>query len=92
LSPTTVRWAAAAKKDGKDGKGQRIAKPSEEKLEKKAEEAKRQKAEQKAGGKLGNASGSLKTAQAKMLAPHFNQEPSCKIFSNPLPYPPTKFA
>jgi len=57
-----ARLAAAAKKDGKDGKGQRIAKPSEEKLEKKAEEAKRQKAEQKAGGKLGNASGSLKTA------------------------------
>ena len=57
-----ARLAAAAKKDGKDGKGQRIAKPSGEKLEKKAEEAKRQKAEQKAGGKLGNASGSLKTA------------------------------
>ena len=57
-----ARLAAAAKKDGKDGKGQRIAKPSEEKLEKKAEEAKRQKAEQKAGGKPGNASGSLKTA------------------------------
>nr|WP_314487243.1 translation initiation factor IF-2 [uncultured Kingella sp.] len=57
-----ARLAAAAKKDGKDGKGQRIAKPSEEKLEKKAEEAKRQKAEQKAGGKLGNASGSLKAA------------------------------
>lgn len=57
-----ARLAAAAKKDGKDGKGQRIAKPSEEKLEKKAEEAKRQKAEQKAGGKLDNASGSLKTA------------------------------
>ena len=57
-----ARLAAAAKKEGKDGKGQRIAKPSEEKLEKKAEEAKRQKAEQKAGGKLGNASGSLKTA------------------------------
>ena len=57
-----ARLAAAAKKDGKDGKGQRIAKPSEGKLEKKAEEAKRQKAEQKAGGKLGNASGSLKTA------------------------------
>lgn len=57
-----ARLAAAAKKDGKDGKGQRIAKPSEEKLEKKAEEAKRQKAEQKAGGKLGNAPGSLKTA------------------------------
>ena len=58
-----ARLAAAAKKDGKDGKGQRIAKPSEEKLEKKAEEAKRQKAEQKAGGKpAGSASGSLKTA------------------------------
>ncbi|MBK0397185.1 translation initiation factor IF-2 [Kingella bonacorsii] len=57
-----ARLAAAAKKEGKDGKGQRIAKPSEEKLEKKAEEAKRQKAEQKAGGKSGNASGSLKTA------------------------------
>ena len=57
-----ARLAAAAKKEGKDGKGQRIAKPSGEKLEKKAEEAKRQKAEQKAGGKLGNASGSLKTA------------------------------
>lgn len=57
-----ARLATAAKKDGKDGKGQRIAKPSGEKLEKKAEEAKRQKAEQKAGGKLGNASGSLKTA------------------------------
>ena len=57
-----ARLAAAAKKEGKDGKGQRIAKPSEEKLEKKAAEAKRQKAEQKAGGKSGNASGSLKTA------------------------------
>ena len=58
-----ARLAAAAKKEGKDGKGQRIAKPSEEKLEKKAEEAKRKKSEQKAGGKpAGNASGSLKTA------------------------------
>ena len=58
-----ARLAAAAKKEGKDGKGQRIAKPSEEKLEKKAEEAKRKKSEQKAGGKpAGKASGSLKTA------------------------------
>ena len=57
-----ARLAAAAKKDGKDGKGQRIAKPSEKKLEKKAEEAKRKKAEQKAGKPAGNASGSLKTA------------------------------
>ena len=58
-----ARLAAAAKKEGKDGKGQRIAKPSEEKLEKKAAEAKRKKLEQKAGGKpAGNASGSLKTA------------------------------
>ena len=56
-----ARLAAAAKKDGKDGKGQRIAKPSEEKLEKKAEEAKRKKAEQKAG-KPSAQSGSLKTA------------------------------
>ena len=57
-----ARLAATAKKEGKDGKGQRIAKPSEEKLEKKAAEAKRKKAEQKVGGKSGNASGSLKTA------------------------------
>ncbi len=56
-----ARLAAAAKKDGKDGKGQRIAKPSEEKLEKKAEEAKRKKAEQKAG-KPSAQSGILKTA------------------------------
>ena len=56
-----ARLAAAAKKDGKDGKGQRIAKPSEKKLEKKAEEAKRKKAEQKAG-KPSAQSGSLKTA------------------------------
>ena len=64
-----ARLAAAAKKEGKDGKGQRIAKPSEEKLEKKAAEAKRQKAEQKAGGKSGNASGSLKTAAPAQTQP-----------------------
>ena len=63
-----ARLAAAAKKDGKDGKGQRIAKPSEEKLEKKAEEAKRKKAEQKAG-KPSAQSGSLKTAAPAQTQP-----------------------
>ena len=63
-----ARLAAAAKKDGKDGKGQRIAKPSEEKLEKKAEEAKRKKVEQKAG-KPSAQSGSLKTAAPAQTQP-----------------------
>ena len=63
-----ARLAAAAKKEGKDGKGQRIAKPSEEKLEKKAEEAKRKKAEQKAG-KPSAQSGSLKTAAPAQTQP-----------------------